>query len=199
MNLGQIRAAVNAYTHRTDAQTLANVDTAIAFAQAAAVRDFRPTEAQIMAPLTFVADGLFAKAPLPPLFLEADAVYMAGVGSLDFMAPRALFELVAAGGDASGVYTIASGAIMTEASAAGASAALLGWEAPAVMTADGETNWLASKWPEVLVWFAVAEQFRFGQDFESADQAEAHAHGLVALASNSADRARLSGGRVRLR
>lgn len=191
MNLQQISDAVNSYIHRDDPQTLANVSTAIAFAQSEIARSFKPREAYEITLLTAVNGA----APLPSDFGSADAVLTAQ-GDLGYKAPREFATLAMQGGG-QGLYTITGSQLLVD--PALTEVRLCYYAKPAPLVAATDTNWLSDSYPDVLTWFAIAEQHRFVQDWDQASVAEGHGADVAGRAAAVSKRDEHSGGRLNMR
>jgi hypothetical protein len=191
MNLQQIRAAVNTYVHRTDPQTIANEPNAIAFAQAEISRSFFPRETYEIEPVTLVA----GVGPLPADYGQADAVLTAQ-GDLAYKSPRE-FAMLLIDRAARGFYTVTGSDILTDPSLT--SLMLNYYRRPEDLVVDSDTSWLSIYFPDVLTWFAIAEQQRFVQDWDQASVAAGHGGEVIARALEASKRVEHSGGRLNMR
>lgn len=196
MNADELRAAVSAYMHRTDPETIANEPTAIELARLKLSRWFFPELASMTVVLTFTdaGDGS-AFAPLPDDFGQADVLYVTGRGDLEYLTPRdftrALVDKTRPNG-----YTIAGDVLQVQASLATLDGALSYYRAPEPIT-GAAINWCSDAYADVWMWQAIAEQHRFVQDAESAQLAEAYAEELGSRSMDST-RANRQGGALRM-
>jgi hypothetical protein len=191
MNLQQIRAAVSSYVHRTDAQTTANEPTAIAFAQAELARSFFPREAYEIQVIPLLA----GTGTLPADFGSADAVISAK-GDLSYKSPREFAAMIYARSTA-GFYTVTGSEILAD--AALTELTLNYYRRPEDLVIDTDESWLSIYFPDVLTWFAIAEQQRFVQDWDQADVAAGHAGAVVSRALDSSRKVEQAGGRLIMR
>lgn len=174
MTYDELRAALTAYAHRTDPETIANEPTALELARSRLGRHFFPELALAIEPALVPVAGV---ADLPATFGQADTVATAH-GDLAYQTPREWARAVARR-DTDGKFTIAGTKLYVDPSIA--SVALTYYRQPEVIAA-GASNWLSLSFPDVWLWEAVAEQHRFCQDGESAALAQGEASRLAAEA-----------------
>jgi|ERR1700752_3226831 len=166
----EIRAAVDAYMHRTDPETVQNEATAMELARAKLNRWFFPERASVLVDLV-LSNGV---ADLPIDFGQADTVSTPAQGDLFYVSPREFARLTARG-DTGGNFTVTGTQVHMDKVI---SAASLLYYRQAELIAVGGSNWLSEAFPDVWIWQAIAEQHRFCQDFESALVAEGYAKSL---------------------
>lgn len=191
MTYAELQAALHAYVHREDQPTTNNEANALALGAAAIVRVMTPREAWASVVLSAV-DGV---ATLPADFIMADAVSVDGVGALEFNDPRDWSEKTSLG-IAWDSYTIGGGVLYVPPRITSVRLAYYG--RPAAIS-GGQSNWLSIGYPDVWLHAAVAEQFRFNQDPESAGMADAYWQGLAGSALAASRAGAQSGGAIRMK
>lgn len=194
MTRDDIQAAVNRYVHRTDAATIANELTAITFAQAELSRTFRPRVA--FASVDLLPDGA-GVALLPADFAAADYVVADTVGELSFLPPRP-FASARVSGQANQSFTITGNQLRVYPGLA--TLCELGYfQLPAALASAGSSNWLTVSYPDVLTYFAIAEQLRFIEDLERAEQMRTQGQALAGEALRQDAIVASSGGAIRMK
>jgi len=170
MNYTQLKAALHAYVHREDAETTANEDTALELARANLSRWFFPEElSATLNPVAFVA----GVAALPADFAAVDVLSTLKYGDFDPMPAREWMRAVMQK-QTFGRFTVLGTNLVVDASVDATVAALKYFTQVSVIAGAG-TNVVSTKYPDVWLWQAVAEQHRFVQDFDAADAAQERA------------------------
>jgi hypothetical protein len=199
MNYSQVQAAVQAYVHRDDPATVANIPNAVQFGQAWIEQFFEPQQANVIGTLVFVAGvaGPWAQAPLPADFGRFIAVSQPGAGALDYVTPRVFADAIAPGAPfIGGFYTIAGGLVLADGSLVGVSCTTVGIQQAAALVAGTDSNYLSASFADLLTWAAVAEQHRFLQDWDEGANAQAYAEALAKRYSAAHTAKQQSGGRL---
>lgn len=176
MTYNELRAAVSAYMHRTDPETIGNEPQALELARVRLARFFFPELASATAGVTFTDNGDgTASAPTPPDFAQADTLYVRGRGDHEWVTPRE-FNRYAADRTIRNRYTVTGALVLADSSlsAVGIGARMTYYQAPPVI-AGTASNWCSTNYPDVWLWQAIAEQQRFVQDAESAALTDAYA------------------------
>lgn len=198
MNFEQMRQALHGYVHRDDQATVDNEPTALALSEAAIARRFFPRESYAALALTLV-DGA---APLPADFGTLEAI-VGGMGAeMEYRSLRQ-YQAEAAGPEhlrPGNTYTLTSSEVL----AAQAHGTLLGSyftrPAPGYTEADlTGASWLSTFHPDVWLHAALAEQWRFLQDFEAAELTDAYWQRLADRAMADTRASMQSGGAVRMK
>ena len=171
MNYDELRAALTAYMHRTDPETIDNEPIAIELARAKLNRWFFPeASSTLLEPIAMTA----GQAPLPVDYGQADTVSTAE-GDLFYVAPREYARLVARG-DTGARFTVTGTTLHVD--VAVATVSFLYYRQAEELLAGTDSNWLSEGFPDVWLWQSIAEQHRYVQDFESAMAAEKYARSL---------------------
>jgi hypothetical protein len=171
MTYDEIRAAVNAYMHRTDPETVQNEPTAMELARAKLNRWFFPERAsELVRDIVTAPNG---ECMLPVDFGQADTVSTAE-GDMFYVTPREFARLTARG-DTGGNFTVTGSTLHVDKSISKVS---LLYYRQAEDIGTGQTSWLSDDFPDVWIWQSVSEQHRFCQDWESAMAAESYAKSL---------------------
>jgi hypothetical protein len=180
MTYDQVRAALSAYMHRTDIETIDNEPTALELARTWLNRWFFPEPSSALVQSVAMVNG---EAMLPADYGQVDTV-STHEGDLDYVTPREFARLVARQGT-DGNFTVTGTQLMT-----GVSVAYVSLLYYRQAEATSSSNWLSSQFPDVWIWAAIAEQHRYVQDFESAIAATNYARGLgdAALIDTRANR-----------
>lgn len=190
MTYDEVRAAVHAYMHRNDSETVDNEPTALDLARVKLARDFFPESAAVLVQGLPIVAGV---GQLPADFGQADTVRDPSGQDLDYETPRGWARMLGSN-ETAGRFTIIADKIYTD--GALASVNLLYYLKPEPI-GTGETSWLSADYPDVWIWAGVAEQHRFVQDFESAQIAEQYAYDLAGKAVFRT-RANRGGGTLRM-
>ena len=186
MTGAEIAAALHAYVHRQDADTVTNEPLALSLSWAAVSRVFYPREAWRLAPVAVVG----GKGPLPADFGRAISVSVAGQGQLRYVSVRDFTDLQA-DNTMAGAFTV-DGASYNVAPAIESLATC--YAAKLKQPTGSEANWLTINYPDVWLHAAIAEQWRHVQDYEAAQASSAHWQGLAQAAMAQSERAAQSGG-----
>jgi len=189
MTYDEIRAAVHAYMHRGDAETIDNEPTALDLARVKLGRDFFPESAAVWVRDLPIVAGV---GQLPADFGQADTV-RSGTLDLLYETPRTWARLSGMR-DTGGRFSITGDKLYVDGALAWVD--LLYYLRPEPI-GTGETSWLSEDYPDVWIWLSVAEQHRFVQDFESAQFAEQYAYQLAGDAVMRT-RANRGGGSLRM-
>jgi hypothetical protein len=168
MSYDELRAALSAYMHRTDAETINNEPTALELARAKLNRWFFPEPSSTLMVSIPLVGG---EAPLPVDYGQVDTV-STSYGDLFYVTPREFARLTARG-DTGGNFTVTGLQLLVD--KAVGSVSLLYYRAAEATTTS---NWLSEAFPDVWLWQGIAEQHRFVQDLESAMAAEQYARAL---------------------
>jgi hypothetical protein len=186
----ELRAALSAYMHRSDPETIANELTAIELARVKLGRTFFPELAAAILPSLPIVAGV---GDLPADFGQADNVSTPARGDLLYSTPREWSRYVASR-DTLGRYTVAGTKVYTDASL---TVVALTYYRAVDPISGAASNWCSTGFPDVWLWAAIAEQHRFVQDFESAAGADSAWHGMAADAME-ATRGNKEGGALRM-
>lgn len=195
MNYTELRTALNAYMHRSDAETVGNEPTALSLSLAYLARMFFPSECYTVTAVLVPVAGALA---LPSDYGRMDVVATAGrPGQLGYAAPREWAELVAAGGLARlGLYTIAGAQLLVDPSVTGV---VLNYYARAQPISGTAANFISTNYPDVWLEAAIAEQWRFLQDFDSAQGAADRCVRLAGTAESQSIINNQAGGALRMK
>lgn len=186
MNASDIAAALHAYVHRTDSDTVSNEPNALALGWAAVARLFYPRESWVIAQVAIV-DG---RGALPADFGRAIAVSVAGKGQLRYVSPREFTDLYA-GSALGGVFTIDGASYAVDPAVTSIATV---YAAKLAQPSGADSNWLTLTYPDVWLHAAIAEQWRYVQDYEAAKASTEHWQGLAQSCMAQSERAAQSGG-----
>ena len=190
MTYDELRAALSAAMHRNDPETIANEPTALELARAIVAVSFFPRESEIVLPAFAVTDGM---AELPADFGRAAAVGE----DLAYIAPRNWNRMItSAVRELRGKFTVYAGLLHVH--PAVTSVAMVYNQQPAKITA-GESNWLSEHYPSIWLYAAKAEQYRFIEDNESANNTDTYWRTLAQQLDGESERSRQSGGLIRMK
>lgn len=168
MTYTEVRAALSAYMHRTDPETINNEPIALELARQKLNRWFFPEPSSTLVRGVVMTAG---ETNLPADYGQVDTVSTAE-GDLFYVTPREFSRLVARG-DTGGNFTVTGSSLSTD--AAVATVSLLYYRQAEPTTTS---NWLSAGFADVWLWQGIAEQHRFVQDFESALAADSYAQSL---------------------
>lgn len=193
MSYQTIKAALNAYLHRSDLETVGNEDRAMESARIKLSRSFFPRQSWLVVSLVPVA----GRAALPLDFGLADLVTTA-TGELSYIDPRSFVGAEASTDPhaVAGLYSIIGQDLAVDVFA---SPVTLGYFAAAPAISGGSENWLSLYFPDVWLMMAQAEQQRFIQDYDGAALTEQYARELAVAAQTDSTRGAQSGGRINMR
>jgi hypothetical protein len=193
MNYTELRAALHGYVHRDDQATTDNEPTALELARQAVGRRFFPREAYAALAGVVPASGVFL---LPADFGTLEAVAGTNGAELEFRALRQ-FQAESLAGHSKNVYSLTGAELLLT---PGAHASIAGsyFAKPQAITGT-QTNWLSASYADVWLHAAIAEQWRYLQDFDAADLTDSYWQRLAGQAQADSRAAQQSGGALRIK
>jgi hypothetical protein len=195
MSYDDLRLALHGYIHRDDQATTDNEVTALELARQAVGRRFFPREALVPLSGVVPVDGVF---PLPADFAMLESVIGAKGQELEYRSLRDFqAEQLAPPAGPKNVYTMTGAALLLS---AGAHDQVSGsyFAKPAAITGTG-SNWLSANYADVWLHAAIAEQWRYLQDFDAADLTDSYWQRLAGQAQADSRAAMQSGGAIRIK
>lgn len=192
MNYDQMRAALHGYIHRDDQATTDNETTALELSLQAVARRFFPRES--WAALATATD-VSGAAALPEDFGTMEAVIYQR--ELEYRSLRE-YQAEQAGPVAErprNTYTLTGASILAQ-----PEVNLTGSYFTKPESISGtQSNWLSLSYPDVWLHAAIAEQWRFLQDFEAAELTDGYWQRLAQKAMDDSRAAMQSGGAIRMK
>lgn len=190
MTFIELQAALNAYMKRTDPETVANEPVALEMARVVVAGSFFPLESEQVIDALAVVNGA---ADLPAFFGRAVAVG----ADYAYVTPRDFARRIADDpGSLLGCYTLAGGKLLTHPSE---TVLRLQYSARPAPISGSSTNWLSEHYAPVWLHAARAEQYRFIEDQQGADLADAYYQGLIAQLGQQSEASRQAGGAIRMK
>lgn len=187
MNYDQIRAALSAYIHRTDAATISNEPTALELSLIAVGASFFVREALKAVDVSLVAGA----AALPVGFGRAEVIG----ADLAYKSLREWAGDTAA--QRQGCFTIQGSTLLVGGEPDGP-LPIVYYELP-VSISGAQANWLSTGYPSVWIHAARAEQYRFIEDISAANEADALWRGQADVFAGESRRVESRGGAIRMR